>query len=125
MRSSRLASSSAGESDCRREAAESISGLYCLRGVLVQRGFGLGYKRAKSGRVVECDIGQDFPVKFNPGFLQPIHKAAVRDVRCAAGRADAHDPQRTEVALLESPPDVAVTERLLNRLLSCTIQLAL
>src|SRR5580704_9229986 len=82
-------------------------------------------ERGKSGRVVGGHVGQNFAIQVYAGLLQAADKLTVGYFSRAAGSADADDPQRTEIALLAPPSDVAIAQRLLDGLLRGPIQLAL
>src|SRR5579884_503573 len=116
MRSSRLARGSSSGKLC--WTAASISGF--LEGSLGLRDQGAESRAIRGGK-----IGQALAVQLDARFLEPAHEAAVGDVRGAAGGSDAHDPQRTEIPLLQPAPDVAVAQRFFHRFLRGPVQLAL
>src|SRR5581483_8450438 len=66
----------------------------------VQRGARLVDERRKRRGIVDREIGEDLPVHFDAGELQPVHERVVVHVVLMRARVDAHDPQATEVALL-------------------------
>jgi len=80
---------------------------------------------AESGWIVHGHIGQDLAIQIHAGFLQSVHETAVGHVGLLAGGSDAHNPQRSEIALLEAAALIAVTQRLLDRFLCGAVQLAL
>src|ERR1700722_1852532 len=63
--------------------------------------FGLGDQRAEPDRIAIRHIRQNLAIQIDAGLLEAIHEAAIRDLSDAAGGADAHNPQRPEVALFE------------------------
>src|SRR5271165_2911892 len=119
MRSSRFASESTSDSDCGRDI------LVPLRGGLLERRLGLVHQCAKRGGIGERHIRQNLAVQLHASLLQAVHELAIRDFSRAARRADAYDPQRAEIALLEAPALVSIAQRLLNRLLRRPVQFAL
>ena len=57
-------------------------------------------QRRKPGGIVDRQIGQDLAIQFDAGLLQSIDELAVADTVQLGGGADAHNPDRTELALL-------------------------
>ena len=47
----------------------------------------------KGGFVMQCDVGQHFPVQIDPGGFQPAYKLAIGNAGRAARSIDADDPQ--------------------------------
>ena len=77
----------------------------------------------KSGAVVHGDVSQNLPVQLDSGPLQTVDELAVADSHFPAGGINAHNPKRTEIALLEPTAHISVTERLFNRFLGGAVQL--
>ena len=60
----------------------------------------------ESFRVVQGQVGQDFTVDFDTGFVQLVNEHAVGHVVFTDGCVDTDDPQGSEVTLLV--PSVAI-----------------
>src|SRR5688572_2128959 len=54
---------------------------------------------AERSDVVHRDVRQRLAVQLDAGLQQAVHEAAVAQAVHAGGGVDAHDPQRTELAL--------------------------
>src|ERR1700693_1747114 len=90
-----------------------------------QSSLGLRRQRRERRRVVISQVRQNLAIQVDPGFLQPVHEPAVRQLRQARPGSNADNPQGPEIALLQLAADVSVFERLLHRFLRGTVQLAL
>src|SRR6266496_742732 len=53
----------------------------------------------KSGWIFDCQIGKDFAVQSDAGFLEAVDERAVAHAVQLGGGADAHDPQRPVLTL--------------------------
>ena len=72
---------------------------------------GLDHRR-KGGRLVDRQIGQNFPVQLHPGLSQSAGKGAVVHPLGLAGRAEPGDPQISEIPFLGLPVAVRPVLRL-------------
>ena len=81
------------------------------------------YQAQKTLRIIDGNVGQHFPFQVDPRALETAHKFAVRNIGCAAGRINAHNPQRAEIALFLASPDISVAERFFYRFLRGAVQL--
>src|ERR1039457_2971328 len=91
----------------------------------LQGRFGLLYQQAEVRRVAGRHFGQYLAVQIHARRFQAVHEFAVGDTGLPATRVDAHDPQRTEFALLVLASDVGISEGLLDGFLRRAVQLAL
>jgi hypothetical protein len=80
----------------------------------LQGRFGLVDQQRESRRIARRHFRQNLAVQAHPGHFQAVHELAVGKARLPAARVDAHNPQRTEFALLVFAADVSVFERLLD-----------
>src|SRR5258708_30127003 len=95
----------------------------CTRDVLRRNRLRL-VERALCGRhdggkrlgLADCQIGQDLPVKFQPGELYPMHELRISHAVLTHAGVDTLDPQATEIALLIAAIAVGVAECLLDLL---------
>src|ERR1700694_6050390 len=116
----------------RSSRCDKESNSFCGCAAFIQNSLSLGAgclslldKGSKSGFITRRQISQNLAIQFDTGFLQAAHKSAVGDVGSAARRANAHDPQRPEIALLAAPSHIAIAQRLFDGLLRSAVQLAL
>jgi hypothetical protein len=82
-------------------------------------------QRSETGGVINSNIGKNFSVEIDPRALQSTNEFAVGNLVASASSIDAHNPERTEVSLLEPSSYIAVAKRLLDRFLRGSIQLRL
>jgi hypothetical protein len=87
-------------------------------------GLGLLGDLAERRDVVDRDVGQGLAVQLDVRLQQAVHEAAVAQAVHAGRGVDAHDPQRTELALALLAADVRVLRGLRDRLLGDAIDLA-
>src|SRR5690606_36179578 len=104
--------------------ARPVDGPGVTRKLCRQSALGLLCQRGKAGRIVHGDISQHLAGQGDTGLQQADDEAAVACAVGAGSRADAGDPQRTEVALLLLAADVGVLTRLDDRLLGDAEDLA-
>src|SRR5215813_4535185 len=81
----------------------------------IQRLLRRAYEFGESLRLVDGQVGENLPVEVDPGHFQTVHELAVIQTAQPRRRADADDPERTVIALLDLAPDVGEFERALNR----------
>src|SRR5262245_21059351 len=91
----------------------------------IQRLLRRTHEFGESLRLVDGQVGENFPIQVNPGHFQAMHKLAVIQPVQPRRSADADDPERTVITLLDLAPDVSEFERALNRFSHRTIKLAL
>src|SRR5260370_71885 len=120
MRSSRLERASTS-SACRGAAAMFQPPLLSRS----MRRFGFVDQDGKSGFVLQRDLGQHLAIQIDAALLQTADEFTIRNSRGPASGADAHDPQRTEIALLQAASLVRVALRLLDRFLRGAVEFAL
>jgi len=75
--------------------------------------------------VLDGDVGEDLAVQFDASLLQAVDQLRVAEVIQLGGSRDAHDPQRTELALLLLAACVGKLQAALDGLLGCLIELGL
>src|SRR5260370_40847488 len=120
MRSSRLERASTS-SACRGAAAMFQPPLLSRS----MRRFGFVDQDGKSGFVLQGDLGQHLAIQIDAALLQTADEFTIRNSGVPAGRADAHDPQRTESALLQAASPAHVAWRLPDRSLPAAATRAL
>src|SRR3954468_16589708 len=91
-------------------------------GLLGERRFGLRREAGKPSRIVYRQVRQDLAVQFHSALLQPVHELAVAQPIKASRRADAHDPDAAELALLFLAAAVGELQPALHRFLRCLVQ---
>src|SRR5262249_4540048 len=79
----------------------------------------------ESLRLVDSQVGENLPVEVDPGHLQTVHELAVIQPAQTRRRADADDPERAVITLLDLAPDAGEFELALNRFSQRTVKLAL
>src|ERR1035438_1453654 len=82
-----------------RESTSNSRGLMDSSLGLRESRFGGGHQLLESGIVFEGDVRQNLAIQVHAGGLQAVQELAVGKAGGAAGGVDAHDPQRTVVAL--------------------------
>src|SRR6185312_11991852 len=88
-----------------------------------QSRFSLFGQTFKASGISDRQLRQNLAVQFHPGLLKPADELAVAEPVQLGGGADAHNPQRTELALLEPAPGVRELQPALHRLFGGTVQL--
>jgi hypothetical protein len=86
---------------------------------------GLLDQRLETGGVINGYVGQNLPVKINASAFKAVDEQAIGNLRSPARRVDTHDPQRAEIALLQTSTDIAIAKRLLDSFLGRTVQFGL
>src|SRR3954447_4305994 len=89
----------------------------------LMRFFRACHKGKKAWTIVHRNFGEHFAIQIDARAFQSADKFAVGNIGAAACRIDAHNPQRAEIALLQSTPDEAVAQSLLDGFLRGSIQL--
>src|SRR5215510_8248387 len=79
----------------------------------------------ESLRLVDGQVRENLPVEVDPGDFQTVHELAVIQPVQSRRSADADDPERAVITLLDLAPDVSEFERALNRFSHRTVKLAL
>ena len=82
--------------------------------------FSLIDERDERSLVMNGHFRKLFPIEFDPGLLESIHKSAVSGVVGATHRVDADNPQRAPGALLILAVTVRVLIRVIDRFVSVT-----
>src|ERR671923_1363887 len=72
----------------------------------------------KGAGIAHCQVGQDLAVQFDSALLQPVDELAIAHPVELGGGADAHDPQRTVLALLLAASSVGKLQPAFDRLRS-------
>src|SRR5687767_1582805 len=70
-------------------------------------------------------IGKHFSIKLDVRELQTMHELRIVQAVQAGSRADAHDPQTAEIALLQFSSRVSEVQPTLDRLFRGSVQLRL
>src|SRR5579884_1966762 len=99
-----------------------------LSGVLCsgrQRLPGLLHKLGKRRGVADRQIGQNLAVQLDAGAPQALYEAIVGDSIKPCGRADALDPEPTELAFPRAPVAKRIPQRALAGFLGGAVELAL
>src|SRR2546423_6154338 len=80
---------------------------------------------AKRRRLVDREVGEHLAIEVDVGEFQAVHELAVAQSIGARRRADANDPERAELALLELAAREGEIQRALDLLFRMAIELAL
>src|SRR5207342_3902149 len=99
-------------------------GRECDAGLRGESRLGLLGDLAERRDVVDRDVGQGLAVQLDVRLQQAVHEAAVAQAVHAGGGVDAHDPQRTELALALLAADIRVLGSLGDGLLGDAEDLA-
>src|SRR3954447_4798275 len=78
---------------------------------LGKRVLGLLHQGGERGRVVDREVGKHLAVELDPGVLEPVHEARVRDAVGTHARVDAGDPEPAELRLAVTAVAVGVDAR--------------
>src|SRR5579885_3670532 len=100
-----------------RGSAPSTLPLCCGRSGLAQRALRLLGEALKRCGIVHRQVSQDFAVELHACRLQSVDELVVAQAVQLGGSADAHDPQRTEVALFLAASSVGKLQAALDGLL--------